>query len=574
MRQSARKWYWTPAALMAVSVVTCEAAVDFVRQVKPVLESACIGCHGPDKQKGDLRFDTEEYLKQGADGEPVVVPGNPEKSTLYSTTVLPADHDEIMPPKGEPLDPVQTEVLKAWIAEGAQWPKGVTLTQVQRIDFVKDIQPILEFNCVACHRDDYQKGELSYSSKEVAFNSGESGPSIRPFKPERSRAYTTMVLPADSDELMPPASKGGPLEKKVTELVRLWIEQGAVWPEGVTLSPKKKAAGEGGDNMELVQKLHDYIVANHKVEKEADMKAYSNQIPDTRVDYHMVAIPGGSFQMGSPAGEKDRKADEGPVHTVKVDPFWMGKYEVTWNEFELFMYPPRTTVASTDAAALDHRRLIDAVSRPTKPYVEMSFGMGKDQFPAISMTQHSANKFCQWLSAKTGHFYRLPTEAEWEYACRAGTTTVYSFGDDASKLKEYAWYEANSDWKYQKVGTKKPNPWGLYDMHGNVAEWCIDQYAADFYATMKGEVSNPWNYGKKLYPRVVRGGSWDHNPDLLRSAARISSNADWKIQDPQLPKSIWYHTDAQFLGMRVVRPLKMPSAEEMYRYWNHEALGE
>ena len=106
----------------------------------------------------------------------------------------------------------------------------------------------------------------------------------------------------------------------------------------------------------------------------------------------------------------------------------------------------------------------------------MSFGMGKDGFPAIAMTQHGANKFCQWLSAKTGHFYRLPTEAEWEYAARAGTTTTYFWGNDGSKLGQYAWYADNSDFKYQKVGKKKPNPWGLYDIYGNVTEWVLDQY--------------------------------------------------------------------------------------------------
>src|SRR5262249_19557058 len=142
-------------------------------------------------------------------------------------------------------------------------------------------------------------------------------------------------------------------------------------------------------------------------------------------------------------------------------------------------------------------KVSDAVTRPTKPYVEMSFGMGKDGYPAISMTQHAASKYCQWLSGKTGQFYRLPTEAEWEYACRAGTTTAYSFGDDPAQLGQHAWYEKNSDFKYHKVGTKQPNPWDLYDMHGDVAEWCLDQYEPDYKAA--GNSPDPWLKATKPY---------------------------------------------------------------------------
>jgi formylglycine-generating enzyme required for sulfatase activity len=248
----------------------------------------------------------------------------------------------------------------------------------------------------------------------------------------------------------------------------------------------------------------------------------------------------------------------------------MGQCEVTWDAYLLFMYPDdekklRETY-KTDPAV---DALSDAVTRPSKPYVDMSFGMGKSGFPAISMTQHAANKFCHWLSAKTGHFYRLPTEAEWEYACRAGTTTAYSFGDDPAKLEDYAWFFDNSNSKYQKVGRKKPNPWGLYDMHGNVAEWVLDQYDAQFYklCAEQGVVTDPWNRATKPYPHSVRGGSWDDDPPALRSAARRGSDRSWKQTDPQLPKSIWYLTDAQFVGFRIVRPLKIPPPEEMVKYW-------
>jgi formylglycine-generating enzyme required for sulfatase activity len=163
----------------------------------------------------------------------------------------------------------------------------------------------------------------------------------------------------------------------------------------------------------------------------------------------------------------------------------------------------------------------------------------------------------------------LPTEAEWEYACRAGTTTAYSFGNDPVLLTNYACYGKNSDFKYQKIGQKRPNPWGLYDMHGNVAEWCLDQYDPGYYQQIVGAVAlDPWNKATKPYPHVVRGGSWnDDDPSELRSAARRGSDASWKAQDPQLPKSIWYHTDAQFLGFRIVRPLRVPPPEELSKYW-------
>ena len=190
---------------------------------------------------------------------------------------------------------------------------------------------------------------------------------------------------------------------------------------------------------------------------------------------------------------------------------------------------------------------VDAVSRPTRPYVEMSFGMGIEGFPAISMTQHAANKYAEWLSQKTGQFYRLPTEAEWEYACHAGTTTAYSFGDDAKELVKYAYFASNSGGKYQKVGLKLPNPWGLYDMHGNVMEWTLDQYSADFYA--HSPASNPRNQATKPYPHSVRGGSWQDPAEMLTCSARVASDPSWKEQDPQLPKSVWYETDAQGLGV-------------------------
>jgi formylglycine-generating enzyme required for sulfatase activity len=325
-----------------------------------------------------------------------------------------------------------------------------------------------------------------------------------------------------------------------------------------------------------VPEIYKRILAAQTVKTAAEMKAYTNTIPGTDVKYEMLPIPAGEFVMGTPASEKDRKPDEGPQHKVKISPFWMGQYEVTWDQYLLFMYPDdEKKLREAHPTPEDVNEISDAVTRPSKPYVDMSFGMGKSSrtggkgFPAIAMTQHGANKFCHWLSAKTGHFYRLPTEAEWEYACRAGTTTAYSFGDDPAKLGEYGWFFDNSDSKYREVGKKKPNPWGLFDMHGNVTEWVLDQFSPDYYRACadKGVVTDPWNRATKPYPHAVRGGSWDDDPPALRSGARRGSDRTWKMQDPQLPKSTWYLTDAQFVGFRIVRPLRVPPPEELAKYW-------
>ena len=306
---------------------------------------------------------------------------------------------------------------------------------------------------------------------------------------------------------------------------------------------------------------------------EAEMKPYIDRIVNSDAVFAMAPIPGGTFVMGSPAEEKGRRRDEGPQFTVKVEPFWMGRHEVTWDEFDVFMF-------CLDMKKRQHEKIAptplekraDAVTRPTKPYADMAFGMGKPRRPAISITQLAARTYCKWLSEKTGRYYRLPTEAEWEYACRAGTKTAYYFGDDPSKINDYAWHAGNSARKYREVGKeKKPNAWGLYDMHGNVAEWVLDQYKPGHYKKLDGRtvtVLEAMAVPKTEYPRVVRGGSWMQPTAALRSAARAGSTELWKEQDPQFPQSIWYHTDAMHVGFRVVRPLKEPGEEEKKKYWD------
>ena len=300
----------------------------------------------------------------------------------------------------------------------------------------------------------------------------------------------------------------------------------------------------------------------------AGMKAYFEQVPGTDTKFQMVPIPAGKFLMGSPAKEAGHQPDESPQHEVSVEPFWMEEHEVSWTEFELWALDlDKQRRKFSKSETTDRDKVADAVAVPTSPYQEMSFGMGKEGMPAICMTQFAAKVYCRWLSAKTGRYYRLPTEAEWEYACRAGKDTAYSFGNDPAKLGEYGWFVDNSEDRYHRIATKKPNPWGLYDMHGNVSEWVIDQYVADFYGKTAGKVAkDPLVPNTKEYGRVVRGGSWDDDADKCRSATRRASEKDWKKQDPQIPQSIWYLTDATFVGFRVIRPLRVPTAEEAKKY--------
>jgi len=293
------------------------------------------------------------------------------------------------------------------------------------------------------------------------------------------------------------------------------------------------------------------------------MKPYIETIPGTDVKFEMVPIQGGTFMMGSPDGEPKRSSDEGPRHNVTLDSFWMEKFETRWDEYEVFAFSKDLMTEQKQkagpAAQSENGKGADAVTRPTPPYTDPTFGFGREGHPVINITHHAAMEYTRWLSAKTGKTYRLPTEAEWEYACRAGTDTPFYFGSDPKQLGEYAWYLDNSDARPHDVGKKKPNPWGLYDILGNVAEWVLDEYDKDYYKRFKpgmpvlAPVLLP---SEKKYPHVARGGSWDDEAGRVRCAARLASNRDWSMQDPQMPQSIWWHTEATYVGFRVVRPLK------------------
>jgi formylglycine-generating enzyme required for sulfatase activity len=205
------------------------------------------------------------------------------------------------------------------------------------------------------------------------------------------------------------------------------------------------------------------------------------------IKMEFVWIPAGSFQMGSPDGETGRKDNEGPAHEVTISSgFWMGKYEVTQEQYG--------QVTGNNPSQFNG-----------------------DDNPVERVTWNDAKAFCKTVTTKTGETCRLPTEAEWEYACRAGTSTKYCTGDSQGALFRAGWNRGNSEGKAHAVGGKKPNAWGLYDMQGNVWEWCEDWYGANYYG--KSPSTDPQGAAAGLR-RVTRGGSWCHPTDYFRVAVR------------------------------------------------------
>ena len=299
-------------------------------------------------------------------------------------------------------------------------------------------------------------------------------------------------------------------------------------------------------------------------ENKADFKAYKQSIPGSKFLMSMVPIPAVSFLMGSPASEKGRQPDEGPQQKVQLSAFWMGSFELSRDIYDVYFKDAGTSQNSK----------ADAVTRPSAQYIDLTWGMGKEGgYPVNSMSQFNALMFCRWLYEKTGVFYRLPTEAEWEYACKAGSTTAYYYGNDPKKLGEYAWYKANSKNKFQKIGQKKPNAWGLYDMLGNVSEWTLDHYQEDRLKKLTGNPKDPRVAVNPVkYPKVLKGGGYTDEETALRCSDRQQSDPSWNKRDPQIPKSKWWLTDAASVGFRLVRPLKQPSKQEADAFFK-EILG-
>jgi formylglycine-generating enzyme required for sulfatase activity len=303
-----------------------------------------------------------------------------------------------------------------------------------------------------------------------------------------------------------------------------------------------------------------------KVEK---FSSFTEMIPGSTISFSMIAIPGGKFNIGSPENEPYRRPDEGPVKEVEISPFYMAEVEVTWDEFLVFYRQTGGEGRTTDIKTAPATGLVDAISGPTPPYGQPDQNWGLGSRPAITMRFATAETYCKWLSLKTGKKYRLPTEAEWEYACRAGSQTPYFFegdpkkyskdrlmnkifGADTTNIDRYVIYSGNSMAKTQKPDAVKPNPFGLKNMLGNVAEFCADWYAPDAYSELSDGIKDPKGPVSGT-ERVIRGGSFKSEPTEVRSAARdFTQDVAWMKTDPQIPKSIWWYSDCNMVGFRVV----------------------
>ncbi|MHC2068695.1 formylglycine-generating enzyme family protein [Bremerella sp. T1] len=308
------------------------------------------------------------------------------------------------------------------------------------------------------------------------------------------------------------------------------------------------------------------------------MVPYEVSIPGSKAKLKMIPVPGGTFKLGSPESEAGHTSAEAPEVEVEVGPFWMAEHETTWEQYQPYMelYQPFKDFKAEGIRAVTDENKIDAITVPT-PLYEPSFTYeyGEDpKLPAVTMTNYSARQYTKWLSGVTGQQYRLPSEAEWEYAALGGAKTAYHFGDDPEKLEEYGWFVGNSDESPQLVKKKKPNQYGLYDMHGNVWEWVLDQYSDEGFKHLAGKEKlkalDTVVWPTELDLLMVKGGGWDEEPQNCRAASKMgSSESDWKEEDPNIPLSPWWFTSypSTMVGFRVIRPLEELPKKDAVKFY-------
>ncbi|MBC22552.1 MAG: hypothetical protein CMJ32_01375 [Phycisphaerae bacterium] len=227
----------------------------------------------------------------------------------------------------------------------------------------------------------------------------------------------------------------------------------------------------------------------------ASLEPYVQQIDGTAITYEMVPVPGGDG----------------------VESFWIGRTEIPWEFYDVYRL-------KSDAKTAQPNQQADAVTRPSKPYISMDRGYGRDGYPLISVSSNGAETFCKWLSHKTGHVYTLPTVAQFRHACRLA-------GLDDCELDEHAWHAGNSEGKTRPIASLKADGLGLHDMLGNASEWCIDPDGQP----------------------VTLGGAFNDDPSIVSTGLVVASDPAWNESDPQFPKGVWWLTDGGFVGFRIVR---------------------
>lgn len=256
---------------------------------------------------------------------------------------------------------------------------------------------------------------------------------------------------------------------------------------------------------EEVEETAARVVVNAQ---EAELDPYEEEIEETLDGIEMVPIPSGSIVVETEEGSE----------RVDVGPFWISSTEITWDVFDVYAF---------DSGGSDEGDPDEVILRPSKPYGAPDRGFGHRGYAAISMTYLVAEEFAEWLSETTGKKYRVPTEAEWEYACRAGRDE--DIPEEA--LEQRAWYWDNAFDETHPVGELEPNAFGLHDMLGNAAEWCTG---------LDGEP-------------LACGGSFVNAADEVGCSARMTPSPKWQETDPQIPKSRFWLTDGPFMGFRIIR---------------------
>jgi formylglycine-generating enzyme required for sulfatase activity len=262
------------------------------------------------------------------------------------------------------------------------------------------------------------------------------------------------------------------------------------------MSEEKRFEIQIRETRDLVRRMDRQIELVERLLAETSVRIVHGDFANS-IGMELVWCPPGTFWMGSPEDEVGRYEDETLHEVTLTRGFWIGRHPVTQGQWEEVMGGNPSEFKE---------------SGPHAPVEEVSWD--------------DAQEFCRALSERDGREYRLPTEAEWEYACRAGSTSAWCFGDDEEELGDYAWYDENSDDRTHPVGRKKPNAWGIHDMHGNVWEWCADWY--DDYPDIPATDPLGPEDGS---PRVICGGSWSYNAEYCRSALRHGLDPDSRFFD-------------------------------------------